>query len=388
MRLLVASLESPTPVVNGASLRLFHLLEELRRRHDIHVVCYGRTVDLEGVAGTVLEPPPPASLTTRLLRGARSLVSSPALAQETRSGPLNAAAAELGRSGRFDVAHLSGAATAVLSESLTDLPSLWDTIDAWHLSRAEEARADPFPRSVLRRAGSLSIRRFEREALKRANVTTATSAADRAALLDVSPSARVEVVSNGVDTEYFAPQATRDGAQPVIAFHGNFAYSPNADAARFLALDVLPRVANEVPDATLRLIGRNPPDNVQALAGPRVEITGEVADVRPVLAAATVVACAMRTGTGIKNKLLEAAALGLPIVATPGAVGDLGLRDGEELLVRDGPEAIAGAIVELLGSPTRCEQLGSAARAAVVERWTWPRAASSFEALYDAISRA
>jgi glycosyltransferase involved in cell wall biosynthesis len=107
-----------------------------------------------------------------------------------------------------------------------------------------------------------------------------------------------------------------------------------------------------------------------------------------VLAAATVVACAMRTGTGIKNKLLEAAALGLPIVATPGAVGDLELRDGEQLLVRDGPEAIADAILELLGSPARREQLGKAARAAVVDRWTWRRAASSFEALYDAISRA
>lgn len=388
MRVLVVSIESPTPVVNGASLRLFHLLDELRERHDIHVVCYGRSVDLEGVTSTVLEPPALASLATRLRRGLRSLASSPALAQETRSGGLDVAAAELGVGGHFDVAHLSGAATAVVAGSLSGLPILWDTIDAWHLSRAEEARADPFPRSVLRRAGSLSIRRFEHNALQSVGVTTTTSHADRAALLDVSPSARVEVVPNGVDTSYFAPQAARSGHLALIAFHGNFGYSPNADAARFLALDVLPRVAKEVPDTSLRLIGRNPPDNVQALARPGIEVTGEVADVRPLLADAAVVACAVRTGTGIKNKLLEAAALGLPIVATTGAVGDLDLHDGEQVLIRDGAESIARAIVELLGNPSLREHLGTAARAAVTDRWSWPRSADSFEALYGAIIRA
>ena len=178
-------------------------------------------------------------------------------------------------------------------------------------------------RSALRRAASLSIRRFERDALQRVRITTTTSHADRDALLDVLPSAPIEVVPNGVDTSYFAPQKEPDHADALIAFHGNLAYSPNADAARFLAQDVFPRVLTHVPQERLRLIGRNPPADVRALAGPDVDVTGEVEDVRPLLAEATIVACAVRTGTGIKNKLLEAAALALPIVATTGAVGDL-----------------------------------------------------------------
>ena len=388
MRVLVASTESPTPVVNGASLRLFHVLDELRRRHELHVICYGRSVDLDGVTSTVLEPPPRPETARRVLGAARSVVATPALAYELRSGALGAAVADAARTERWDLAHLSGAASASLVDLLPGLRCLWDTIDAWHVSRAEEARADPFPRSVLRRASSLSIRRFERNALRRVRVTTTTSQADRHALLDVLPGAAVEVVPNGVDTTYFSPQAERGDDTALIAFHGNLAYSPNADAALFLARDVLPRVLNEVPAARLRLIGRNPPADVQALAGPSVHVTGEVADVRPLLAEAAVVACAVRTGTGIKNKLLEAAALGLPIVATTSAVGDLGLRDGTEVLVRDGADSVAAAVVELLRDPGRRERLGRAVRAAVADRWTWKRAADGFETLYEAITRA
>jgi len=385
VRILVASLQSPTPVVNGESLRLFNLLDELRVRHEVHVVCFGGRVALEGVTSATVPEPLPHAFVTRLARGARSLRSEPALVQAVRSSGLPEAVAGSARSRAFDVAHLSGAASAVLAQSLPGLDCLWDCIDAWHLSRAEEARAERFPRSVLRRAASLSIRRFEETALGEARVTTVTSSADRDALLGVSPAARVEVVPNGVDTTFFAPPAAVEPDPQLIAFHGNLAYTPNADAARFLATEVLPRVVADAPGARLRLIGRNPPRDVAALSAPNVDVTGEVEDVRPLLAEAAVVACAVRTGTGIKNKLLEAAALGLPIVASTPALGDLDLRDGEHLLVRDGSGPIARAIVELLADPHRRSALGAAARSAVVEGWTWSRAAVEFERLYETI---
>ena len=385
MRIIIASLQSPTPVVDGASLRLFHLLDELRERHEIHVVCYGESVDLEGVTSTTLPAPPRPSMTTRVVRAARGVRSEPALVQEGRSGGLPEAVAEARARGSFDVAHVSGAPSAFLGDALEGVPCLYDAIDAWHVSRAEEARADAFPRSVLRRAASLSIRQFERAALARYQVTTVTSAADRDALLKLSASARVEVVPNGVDADYFAPQAGIETHPALFAFHGNFGYPPNADAARFLARDVLPEVAARVPGARLRLIGRNPPPDVQALAAADVEVTGAVPDVRPLLAEAAVVACTLRTGTGIKNKLLEAAALGLPIVATTAALGDVELVDGQHVLVRDDAKSIAVAIAGLLSNSVRRAELGAAARSAVVGRWTWPQAASTFERLYGEI---
>jgi polysaccharide biosynthesis protein PslH len=385
MRIIVASVQSPTPVVDGASLRLFHLLDELRERHEIHVVCYGGSVELEGVTSTTLHAPSRPSVKTRIVRAARGVRSEPALVQEGRSAGLPAAVAEARVRRPFDVAHVSGAPSAFLGEALDGIPRLHDAIDAWHVSRAEEARADGFPRSVFRRAASLSIRQFERAALARFQVTTVTSAADRDALLGLSPSARVEVVPNGVDADYFAPQPGVEADPALIAFHGNFGYPPNADAARFLARDVLPRVAARVPGARLRLIGRNPPRDVQALASQDVEVTGAVPDVRPLLAEAAVVACTLRAGTGIKNKLLEAAALGLPIVATTAALGDVELVDEQHLLVRDDADSIAIAIAELLSTAARRAKLGAAARSAVVGRWTWSQAANTFERLYGEI---
>jgi glycosyltransferase involved in cell wall biosynthesis len=150
----------------------------------------------------------------------------------------------------------------------------------------------------------------------------------------------------------------------------------------------MPLVRLQVPNARLRLVGREPVSRLRALAGPDVEVTGTVPDVRPWLREAQVAVCPMRWGTGIKNKLLEAGAMGLPIVATRNALGDIDLRDGREVLLRDEPAAIAAAIVELLGDPVARGRLGDAAHASIVERWGWERPARSFTELYQEMVRA
>jgi polysaccharide biosynthesis protein PslH len=160
-------------------------------------------------------------------------------------------------------------------------------------------------------------------------------------------------------------------------------FPPNVQAALFLVHEVMPLVRTQVPGARLRLVGRGPVPQLRNLAGPEVEITGTVADVRPWLLQAEVAVCPLRRGTGIKNKLLEAGALGLPIVATQSALGDVDLRDGQEVLIRDEPAAIAAAIVELLGDPAARRRLGDAARAVIAQRWGWEGPARSFTELYQ-----
>lgn len=170
-----------------------------------------------------------------------------------------------------------------------------------------------------------------------------------------------------------------------MVFHGWLAYRPNVDAAVFLAEEVMPRVRTLVPHARLRLVGRKPVAAVRVLANDRVEILADVEDVGDAIAPAEVAVCAMRFGTGVKNKLLEAAAVGLPTVATPAACEGLDLIDGEELLVRGTAEDMAAAIVSLLGDPAARERLGSAARRAVERRWSSAAFGSAYAALYDEI---
>ena len=156
---------------------------------------------------------------------------------------------------------------------------------------------------------------------------------DRRALLAVNPTLQIAVIPNGVEADAFDWDGTpRDRA--LILFTGVMSYAPNATASEFLARRVLPRVGQAIPAARLALVGRNPGPKVRALGSlPGVEVVGEVPEMRPWLSRAGAYACPMLSGTGIKNKLLEAMANGLPCVATPLALQGLSVTREKEVLV-------------------------------------------------------
>jgi glycosyltransferase involved in cell wall biosynthesis len=277
------------------------------------------------------------------------------------------------------VAH---SAIAFAADCVGELPRVLDAVDAWSLAQSEEIKASPTPQ-FLSRLTLGTIARHERAWLPRFDATVVVAERDRAVLRALDPAARVEVIPNGVDTVSFAPDPGVARLPGLVVFHGAMSYPPNVQAALFLVNEVMPLVWMQMPGARLRLVGREPAPRLLDLAGPQVEITGTVPDVRPWLLQAEVAVCPMRRGTGIKNKLLEAGALGLPIVATRSALGDVDLRDGQEVLIRDEPAAIAAAIVELLGDPAARRRLGDAARAVIGLRWGWEGPARAFTELYQ-----
>jgi glycosyltransferase involved in cell wall biosynthesis len=201
------------------------------------------------------------------------------------------------------------------------------------------------------------------------------------------PGSRVETIPNGVDTEFFAP---RPGASEpdLVAFEGNLSFEPNVDAARVLCTDVLPRVWKERPGVRAVLVGRDPTPEVRAFASGQVEVTGTVADVRDALCRASVFACPMRLGAGIKNKVLQAWALGLPVVATPQALGGLAALDGVNALIRADPPAFAQAVCKLLADRELARELGRNGRELVVQRYTWRAQAERFDALFREVAGA
>jgi glycosyltransferase involved in cell wall biosynthesis len=130
-------------------------------------------------------------------------------------------------------------------------------------------------------------------------------------------------------------------------------------------------------------VGRSPGPRVRALERlPGVRVEGDVPDVRPWLVGSRVYACTMRSGQGIKNKLLEAMACGLPAVVTPQSLGGLAVTPGEQLLVGDDEETFAGAVVRLLSDPVEAARLGAAGRAYVVARHGWHSVGLAFERVY------
>src|SRR6185436_7599829 len=172
-----------------------------------------------------------------------------------------------------------------------------------------------------------------------------------------------------VDGSYFAPADPGAEVPGRVVFTGLMNHPPNADAAVFFAREVLPRIRAEVPDAAFEVVGREPTPEVLALADlPGVTVTGEVPDVRPLLAAASAVVAPLRFGSGARQKILEAWAMEKSVVATTVGAEGLGGRDGEHLLIADGAAPLAKSVVRVLRESGLRDRLRGQGRRLVIER--------------------
>jgi glycosyltransferase involved in cell wall biosynthesis len=286
---------------------------------------------------------------------------------------------------RPDIVHVTSGRLARLGADLRDRPSVLAALDAWHLNVAAEADLLSFGRW---RKGIRSwlVRRFERSEYRRFQRVVVVSEEDRRALLDVAHALPVEVIPNGVDADAFDWDGTaRD--RSLILFTGVMSYPPNVTAAEFLAHEVLPRVRRSVPAARLALVGRDPHPAVLHIEAEvdGVEVVGEVPDMRPWLSRAGAYACPMLSGTGIKNKLLEAMANGLPCVATPLALQGLASRPGHEVLTGATAEELAAHLVRVLQDAELANGIGAAGRDYVRSAHTWSSVAQRYERVYQEV---
>ncbi|HXM97469.1 MAG TPA: glycosyltransferase, partial [Candidatus Dormibacteraeota bacterium] len=200
----------------------------------------------------------------------------------------------------------------------------------------------------------------------------------------LAPEANFAVISNGVDAEYFSPSEIPK--QPnVIVFHGNLAYSPNVDAVQHFSTEILPLVRQAVPSARFRVVGATPAKEVRALASrDGIEILADLPDLRPALCSAAVYAGAVRFGTGVKNKILEAMALELPIVAyEPGSTSGIDCKDGTHLLTARSTEEFAARVIDLLSNSEKAQRIASAGREFVRSKYSWESRARAFEELFE-----
>ncbi|MBS0283523.1 MAG: TIGR03087 family PEP-CTERM/XrtA system glycosyltransferase [Proteobacteria bacterium] len=231
--------------------------------------------------------------------------------------------------------------------------------------------AHGFTRYMMRREARL-LAAFEREVAGRVDASLFVSEAE-AALLPGSIA-----IENGIDTAYYDPVARHVpvvGQGPLIVFTGQMDYRPNIDAVTWFARDMLPRI----PGARFAIVGRAPAPEVRALAGERVIVTGEVADVRGWLAAASVVVAPLKLARGVQNKVLEAMAMARPVVASLAAAE--GIDHDGTIRVAPDADAFVAAVGALLADPAAARALGAAARARVIARYDWAAALAPLDGL-------
>src|SRR4051794_10661939 len=390
----------PYPPTKGDKIRSWHFFRHLARNHRVHLGAFiddpqdWQHVSLLGslAASTCFRP---LDRARQLVRLPRALLRGEALTVAAYADRTLGRWIDERLAGGIDLvlAYSGASAGPLLNPARHTPPLLLDLVDCdsakWQ-ALAEAARGAK--RTFLAREARLVLA-HERRAVARSAHTILASEAEAALARRLLPDGapKIGAVPNGVDTAYFDPAAGSflkpytDNAAPVLVFTGAMDYAPNVEAVVWFAEAALPllRAAGTAP--RFAIVGARPAREVTRLARlPGVLVTGQVPDVRPYLAHATLAVAPLRVARGIQNKVLEAMAMALPVVATLEAAQGIDAEPERHLLTARDPAALAAAIRRLLDEPEATRALGARARARVVERHGWPAALARLDQAVEA----
>lgn len=395
MRILAVTTKSPYPLNEGRALRTYNLLRELARENEVHLVSFVQTgEDVEGLeamrafcASVEAEPLYLDHPRLRLLADAaiEPFGDVPLQVVKYRTPGMRRRLARMLERHRFDAVHLDMLHLAAY------LPMFEGTVrvltehnvESALLRRRVEAETRPLVRAYLRRQAD-RLARYEARACAAADAVVAVSELDAAQLAAMDPAIRPIVVPNGVDTDYFRAVPGIEPEPGRMVFVGGFTWFPNLDAIRWFAESTLPRIAAEVPQAKLVVVGRQPDGAaVRALAAdPRIELAGGVDDIRPIVSRASVFVVPLRVGGGTRLKILDALSMGRAIVSTAVGCEGLEVEPGRSILVADTPEAFAAETVRALRDRALATRLGTEGRALVERRYDWRVIARDLDGVY------
>ncbi|MCG3137300.1 MAG: hypothetical protein HJJLKODD_01143 [Phycisphaerae bacterium] len=227
--------------------------------------------------------------------------------------------------------------------------------------------------------GLLAAWRYENRHLHRVQRVVVTSQRDRRCCQRVTGHPQIDVVTNGVDCDYYQPGHTPVDERRII-FWGSLSFGPNISALLYFGNKVWPVIKRQIPDLCWTIIGRGEAPQLEAVRSwPDVELLGFVEDIRPWVATATVAIVPMISGAGVKNKVLEAWAMGKAVLCTPRAIGDLPGVHGENVWVGRNPAELTAGLMRLLSDTALRLRLGTNARQTAVECCSWEASARQLE---------
>jgi len=379
VRILIASAAPPAPSGKGYQVRLFNQIIRLAERHHVFLATFARReeviepavmracVSVDAIRRTAL------SCSVRAVAGALRLPLSVAWNHDARMAASIAASA---RTRDLDVIVIQLVRMATYIDSAGDVPVVLDLLDAAGLSMMERAALSPFGMRAILELEARRLGRFERSAVDRAGLSLLISERDRAY---VGADAKTRVNPNGIDPFESPPNnATREPS--TVVFSGTMSYPPNADAALWLVTSIVPLVRRHAPDIKLRIVGRDPSATLRREAAARdVIVTGTVKSISDELARASLAVCPLRRGSGLQTKVLEAMATGTPVIATSKAVQGLAQPLAAQVVVADGADAFAQAVVTALRDPTRARANAGRALVEIAASHTWRHSVDELE---------
>jgi len=375
------------PSRGGFRISGANLIQRLSRHHEIDLISILRDDDADHIAWTEKYCARLRAIPLRsrsLPARAVNFLSTYALGKQMVCRPeLQAAVTSGFELRKWDVLHVEGGFVGGIVPAGLPLAKVLSVHDAEVLRAREMLNC----KLTVRQRMDYTIRKFTESRYERLvypRFERCVLFADRDCEFNrrLIPKAQFTVIPNGIDLDFYMPQPVQKEPHTLV-FHGHLSYPPNVQAALEFANDVFPLIRSQLPDAMFHLVGAAPTPEIQELASREgIRLSANLPDLRSALCSAQVYVCPVRFGTGIKNKILEAMALSLPIVGYPGSTAGIDCISGEHLFVVKRPEEFAAQVMTLLRNADLGRRIAQAGRRLVEEKYSWDARALEYEQLY------
>jgi glycosyltransferase involved in cell wall biosynthesis len=227
------------------------------------------------------------------------------------------------------------------------------------------------------------MRNWEIKMLRKFDDCVAVSSLDREYLQSACPELKLSVVENGVDVEFYRPLPMNLQKKNVL-FLGNMSYEPNSDGSLYFCLKLLPLIKKQIPQCTFFIVGKNPSEAILNLSdGENVIVTGYVDDPMPYYRRCDICVVPLRAGGGSRLKILEAMAVGRPVVSTSIGCEGLDAKNDQHILIADNPEEFAKKTIQLLTDEALYNRLVQQGRGLVEEKYSWDRISDKLLKVYS-----
>jgi len=266
-------------------------------------------------------------------------------------------------------------------------PIVWDSVDS--ISYLFKQASQRSQQGLSRFITQFELHRTEIEEARLVSMfdqVLVTSPKDKAALEELAARgySPIRVLPNGVDLEYFQPGDFSKRESATLVVSGKMSYHANVNMVLYLVNEILPIVWKHQPDVKLWIVGKDPSNDIQALAdNPSITVTGYVESLLPYLQKASIAVAPIIYGAGIQNKVLEAMACATPVVTNPQAISAISAKPGRDVFVAGEPEDFAKVVLDLLGDAELRYQIGNAGRNFVEEFHDWKKICIHLEDIYN-----
>ena len=397
MNILVISQQIPYPLSCGAALLIYNIFKKLAQRHEIYLLCFSKNPEdrqnlkfIKDIFTNIylIESEGEKRSPFRYLKNVLSWNSGflmkeqqPKVYQRFKEKMI-----EVVFTKNIDLLYCHSLYMAEFAFDIKECKSVLNIVDSVKLELQRRIQFQS-NRKLYERLKTLiwyyRFSNFEKKMLESFDLNITVGEKDFEVLNSLSPMANIELIPNGVDTDYFYPSHKKSLNYPMLIFSGNMNFSPNVDAAMFFYHNIFPLIKKKMPDVHFFVVGRSPVNNIKKLSKDKnIVVTGFVEDMITYINKADVVICPMRMGGGIKNKILEAMALGKAIVSTSIGVEGIDVIQGENIMIADSPTEFAENVLKLLNDQSLRNRIANNACVLINERYTWDKCSRRYEELY------